>query len=134
LLQSGSVLSTKIHWELAAVHGVIPSRFHAQFEEIFAMTKLLMLAAASLMLSGSAFGQDKSQKSMTNCSPPSAAATPGSGGPTGQAVEKSAILPSAGGEVGSSAAPTVQRDGKSVEMRSDCPQEPAIAKGEKPKD
>lgn len=96
------------------------------------MTKLLMLAAASLMLSGSAFGQDNPQKNMTNCSPPSAAVTKGSGGPTGQAVEKSAILPSAGGEVGSSAAPTVHRDGKSVEMRSDCPQEPGIANGEKP--
>jgi hypothetical protein len=99
------------------------------------MTKLLVLAAAaSLMLSGLALGQDKSQKSMTNCSPPSAATTTGSGGSNGQVVEKSAILPSAGGEPGSSAAPTVQRDGKSVEMRSDCPQEPGIAKGEKPKD
>ena len=95
------------------------------------MTKLLVLAAtASLMFSGLALGQEKPKNSMTNCSPSSA--TTGSGGSEGQAVEKSAILPSAGGEVGSSSAPTVQRDGKSVEMRSDCPQEPGVAKSEKP--
>src|SRR5476651_934276 len=97
------------------------------------MTKLFMLAAAtSLMLNGLALGQDNPQKNMTNCAPPPAAATMGSGRSDGQAIEKSAILPSAGEEPGSSAAPTVHRDGKSVEMRSDCPQEPDIIKGEKP--
>jgi hypothetical protein len=97
------------------------------------MTKLFVLAvAASLMLSASASAQDKSQESMTNCSPPSGAATTGSAGQNAQAVEKSAILPSAGGQPGSSAAPTVQRDGKSVEVRRDCPQEPNIPNGGKP--
>jgi len=97
------------------------------------MTKLFVLAvAASLMLSGSASAQDKSQESMTNCSPPSGAAPTGSAGQNAQAVEKSAILPSAGGQPGSSASPTVQRNGKSVEVRSDCPQEPNIPKGGKP--
>ena len=98
------------------------------------MTKLFVLAvAASLLLSGSASAQDKSQESMTNCSPPSGAPT-GSAGQNAQAVEKSAILPSAGagGQPGSSASPTVQRNGKSVEVRSDCPQEPNIPKGGKP--
>jgi len=35
------------------------------------------------------------------------------------AVEKSAILPDAGGA--KSATPTVQSDGKPMEMRADCP-------------
>lgn len=39
-------------------------------------------------------------------------------------VEKSAILPSAGGH-NDSAAPTVQRDGKAVEVQPDCPKDPA---------
>jgi hypothetical protein len=37
-------------------------------------------------------------------------------------VEKSAILPSAGGHA-NSAAPTVQSDGKPMEVRPDCPPE-----------
>ena len=83
------------------------------------MTKLLMLAAAAtLMLSGLASAQELKQ--MTNCSPPPG--TSGRAGQNPQAVEKSAILPSAGGGQ-SSAAPTVQRDGKSVEVRGDCPEE-----------
>ena len=82
------------------------------------MTKLLMLAAAAtLMLSGLASAQELKQ--MTNCSERTGT---GRAGQNAQAVEKSAILPSAGGGQ-SSAAPTVQRDGKSVEVRSDCPEE-----------
>jgi len=62
------------------------------------MRKLFMLAAAAtLMLSGSASAQDKAQ-----------------------AVEKSAILPSAGWDTTTGAASTVQRHGLSVEVRSDC--------------
>jgi hypothetical protein len=38
------------------------------------------------------------------------------------AMEKSAILPDAGGE-GTSAAPTVQSGGKPMEVRKDCPPE-----------
>ena len=82
------------------------------------MTKLFMLAAAAtLMLSGSALAQDKTQanelKPSLNCHPPS------NGKPAwnSQAVEKSAILPS-GSE---NAAPTVQRHGLPVEVRADCP-------------
>ena len=96
------------------------------------MTKLFVVAAAAaLLLSGSASAQDKSQEKMTNCPPHSGTATTGSTAQNAQAVEKSAILPSAGGEPGSSASPTVQRDGKSVEGRSDCPQEPNIPSGPK---
>ena len=87
------------------------------------MTKLFMLAAAAtLMLSGSVMAQDKAQaselKPMLNCHPPS------NGAPAwnSQAVEKSAILPSTGGEL-ASASPTVQRHGLPVEVRSDCPPE-----------
>ena len=87
------------------------------------MKLFLLVAAVSLPLAGSAMAQDKSQKSMTNCPPRSAGATKDKILQNGQDVEKSAILPSTGGEPGSSAAGTVQRDGRSVEMRSDCPQE-----------
>jgi hypothetical protein len=48
---------------------------------------------------------------------------PGSDGtepPQRQPIERSAILPDAGGE-NQSAAPTVQQNGKSVEAQTDCP-------------
>jgi hypothetical protein len=51
---------------------------------------------------------------------------PGSDGiepPERQPIERSAILPDAGGE-NQSAAPTVQQDGKSVEAQTDCPKLP----------
>jgi hypothetical protein len=54
----------------------------------------------------------------------SSAATTGSAGDKksdSMAMEKSAILPDAGGT--NSAAPTVQKDGKSMEVRPDCPPE-----------
>jgi hypothetical protein len=62
-------------------------------------------------------------KDLTNC-PPSAAqnSTTGTASPDAQAVEKSAIVPSAEGHE-NSAAPTVQRNGEAVEVRSDCPQD-----------
>jgi uncharacterized protein YggE len=41
---------------------------------------------------------------------------------TSMGVEKSAILPSAGGHA-NSAAPTVQSDGKAMEVSPDCPPE-----------
>ena len=40
-----------------------------------------------------------------------------------QPMEHSAVLPDAGGE-GTSAAPTVQQNGKSVEASTECPREP----------
>ena len=92
------------------------------------MTKLFVLAAAAtLMLSGSASAQDSGPKPMVNCHPPS------SGAPAwdSQAVEKSAIVPCVGGET-TSAAPTVQRHGQSVEVRDDCPPESNVPKAGKP--
>lgn len=96
------------------------------------MTKFLVLAAAAaLMLSGSALAQDKAPaselKPMLNCHPPK------DGAPAwnSQAVEKSAILPSTGGEL-DSASPTVQRHGLPVEVRSDCPPESNAPEAAKP--
>lgn len=43
--------------------------------------------------------------------------------PEHQPVERSAIVPDAGG-AGQSAAPTVQQDGKSVVAETDCPKPP----------
>jgi hypothetical protein len=100
-----------------------------KFEKAFAMTKLLVLAAAALMLSGLASAQDKAQdKQSLNCHPPS------NGAPAwdSQAVEQSAILPSVGGDTTTGAASTVQRHGLPVEVRSDCPPESSAAKAGKP--
>ncbi len=98
------------------------------------MTKLFLLAAATaLMLSGQASAQDKAPaseiKPMLNCHPPA------NGAPAwdSQAVEKSAILPSAGGDTTTGAASTAQRHGLSVEVRTDCPPE-LSAPVAKPKD
>jgi hypothetical protein len=76
-----------------------------------------------------ATAQDKSQESLTNCHSLKGTVSIGR---NGQAVEKNAILPSTGGEDGSSAAPTVQRDGKSVDVSSNCPQDPNAPKAAKP--
>ena len=93
------------------------------------MTKLFMLAAAAtLMLSGSALAQDKTQaselKPSLNCHPPSN----GKPASDSQAVEKSAILPSGSED----AAPTVQRHGLPVEVRNDCPPESTAPEAARP--
>ncbi len=94
------------------------------------MTKLLALvAAATLILIGSISAQDSGLKQLSNCHPPSN----GSAAWDSQPVEKSAILPSAGGGGTTSAAPTVQRHGLPVEARSDCPPESNAPKAEKSK-
>jgi hypothetical protein len=62
-----------------------------------------------------------SEKQETSCTT-SSAATSGSGSEktsNSMAVEKSAVLPDAGGS--NSAAPTVQSGGKPMEARADCP-------------
>ena len=96
------------------------------------MTKLLMLAAgATFILSGSALAQDKTPaselKPSLNCHPPSKGAPAWNSEDAG----KSAILPSAGGDT-TSAAPTVQRHGLSVEVRDDCSPESNAPKAGKP--
>lgn len=100
------------------------------FEEVLALTKLFMLAAAAtLMLTGSVSAQNKAPaselKPSLNCHPPSN----GAAAWDSQPVEKSAILPSAGGDTTTGAASTVQRHGLSVEARSDCPPEIKGPKG-----
>ena len=65
--------------------------------------------------------QGNENRHLTNC--PSGASHNQTSSPGAQAVEKSAILPSAEGHE-KSAAPTVQRNGESVAVRDDCPQDP----------
>lgn len=91
-------------------------------------TIILMAAGFGLALSLQAFAQTPGErgdatKDLTNC-PPSASgsSTSGAASPDAKAVEKSAILPSAGNHE-NSAAPTVQRNDQSVEVRTDCPQD-----------
>ena len=98
------------------------------------MTKFFVLPIAAVLACGPSLAMaQQSAPTLTNCHTPW---TTGSAAPksdetksTGNAqdVEKSAILPSVGGHQ-DSAAPTVQRDGKSVEARTDCPDEPQSAK------
>jgi hypothetical protein len=71
-------------------------------------------------------GRGDADKALTNCPPSSAGQTTGTS-PDAQAVEKSAILPSAENHE-QSAAPTVERNGESAEARIDCPQDPAQPK------
>jgi hypothetical protein len=79
---------------------------------------------AGLMVAGAAAAQSttpSSQKPETSCTT-SSAATMGTAGEktsNSMAVEKSAVLPDAGGS--NSAAPTVQSGGKPMEVRSECP-------------
>ena len=88
-----------------------------------------MIRAAAVILAGllvveTAVAQSTmspSEKPETSCTT-SSAATSGSGDEktsNSLAMEKSAILPVAGGK--NSAAPTVQSGGKPMEVRSECP-------------
>jgi hypothetical protein len=91
-------------------------------------TQLIAAAFAGLFAATPSLAQTPapgSQKTETSCNTTSSAATTGNanrtaGSSTG--IEKSAILPSAGGHA-NSAAPTVQSDGKPMEVRPDCPPE-----------
>jgi hypothetical protein len=82
-------------------------------------------AFAALLLAGAAAAQTaapSAAKPETNCTT-TGAATAGSGQEKTQnsmAMEKSAVLPDAGGHA-NSAAPTVQSGGKPLEVRSECP-------------
>ncbi len=79
---------------------------------------------AGLLIAGAAAAQTAAPtgaKPETSCTT-TGAATSGSGEEktsNSMAVEKSAVLPEAGGA--NSAAPTVQSGGKALEVRSDCP-------------
>src|SRR3954471_11237950 len=80
---------------------------------------------AGLLIAGAAAAQTaapSAAKPETSCTT-TGAATSGSGEEKTQnsmAMEKSAVLPDAGGH-GSSAAPTVQSGGKPLEVRTECP-------------
>jgi hypothetical protein len=79
---------------------------------------------AGLLIAGAAAAQTAAPtgaKPETSCTT-TGAATSGSGDEktsNSMAVEKSAVLPDAGGA--NSAAPTVQSGGKPLEVRSECP-------------
>jgi hypothetical protein len=91
------------------------------------MMNRIVLTAFAIFVAGAASAQTPERggdgnKDLTNCPPASAGRTTGAASEDAQAVEKSAILPSAENHE-RSAAPTVQRDGKAVEARTDCPQD-----------
>ena len=81
---------------------------------------------ASSLFAGAAIAQSAAPSAKqpdTSCTTTTGAATSGSGEQktaNSLAMEKSAILPSASGHA-NSAAPTVQSDGKPMEVRKDCP-------------
>lgn len=79
---------------------------------------LAALIAATPVLAQTS--QQAPNKPETNCTP--SAASGQTTGSTGQSTDigKNAVLPSAGGHA-QSAAPTVQNDGKPMQMRPDCP-------------
>jgi len=96
---------------------------------LFSVMEMRMMRAAAAILAGSLIvgaaaaqsATPSSEKQETSCTT-SSTATSGSGDEktsNSMAMEKSAILPDAGGT--NSAAPTVQSGGKSMEVRSDCP-------------
>lgn len=86
------------------------------------LTTAVIVFAASTALAQKLDGPGNANKDLTNCPPASTGQTTGAAADDAQAVEKSAILPSAGGHE-QSAAPTVQRDGEAVEARTDCAQD-----------
>src|SRR4051812_11710331 len=90
------------------------------------MPRAMTAALLILLVAGPAAAQTttpSSEKQETSCNT-SAASTSGGGGgqvrSNSMAMEKSAILPSAGGHA-NSAAPTVQSGGKPMEVRPGCP-------------
>jgi len=81
----------------------------------------ILAGALSVSVAAAQSTTPSSEKPDTACTT-SPAATSGSGDgkqSNSMAVEKSAILPSAGGT--KSAAPTVQSDGKPMKVAEDCP-------------
>ena len=92
---------------------------------------MIYRVTASLFAGFLVVGAAAAQSTTPSAEKPETACTTSSTATTGSAsdkksdsmaMEKSAILPDAGGT--NSAAPTVQKDSKSMEVRSDCPPEP----------
>lgn len=87
--------------------------------------RFIAAAIAGLFAATPALSQSNapaSEKPETSCNAPSNTTTGSAGktADTSMAMEKSAILPDAEGEK-SSAAPTVQSDGKPMLVQKDCP-------------
>jgi hypothetical protein len=95
-----------------------------RLRETIMIYRMAVAIFAGLVVAGAAVAQSTtpaSEKQETSCTT-SSAATSGSAGektPNSMAMEKSAILPDAGGS--NSAAPTVQSGGKPMEVRTECP-------------
>ena len=85
------------------------------------LTATLIFAAPVYAQTQTGNNSGDASKDMTNCPSGGPHSTTGTSS-SAMAVEKSAILPSAENH-DKSAAPTVQRDGESVEVRPDCPQD-----------
>jgi hypothetical protein len=94
------------------------------YRRLIVIYRVVAVAFAGSLLVSASFAEPaapSSEKSETSCTT-STAAMSGSGDEktsNSVAVEKSAILPDAGGA--NSAAPTVQSGGKPMEIRPDCP-------------
>jgi hypothetical protein len=95
------------------------------FREITMIYRTAAAIFAGMLAAGAAVAQTaapSAAKPETSCTTTTGAATSGSGEEKTQnsmAMEKSAVLPDAGGS--NSAAPTVQSGGKPLEVRSECP-------------
>ena len=89
---------------------------------IIAVTVAALFAATPSLAETSAPGGQKPETSCNTASLPGTTSGNGNTADTSMAIEKSAILPSAGNYT-NSAAPTVQSDGKAMEVRPDCPSE-----------
>lgn len=89
------------------------------------IVRLTATAALGVLLSGAALAQttapaaDK-QETSCNTTVGTAPNAQAQSDKSSMAIEKSAIVPSAGGHA-NSAAPTVQQDGKAMQVRPDCP-------------
>jgi hypothetical protein len=100
------------------------SIWESQFSEVKMISRLAAAILAASLAAVAAVAQTTTpsgEKPETNCTT-SPAATSGSGEEktsNSMAMEKSAVLPDAGGS--NSAAPTVQSGAKPMEVRKDCP-------------
>jgi hypothetical protein len=102
-------------------------------KRIVPLAGAMLLGFASLAMAQTPPSPGDASKDLTNCPPSSTqGSTTGTATDDAQAVEKSAILPSAEGHQ-NSAAPTVQRNGESVEVKRDCPQDADQPKANAPK-
>ncbi|MFZ5734063.1 MAG: hypothetical protein ACOY4O_15100 [Pseudomonadota bacterium] len=84
-----------------------------------ALASIIAICAASPLSAQMGTSTGEARKTDANCNAPSTVGN-AQQPTTSMSIDKSAILPSAGGHA-NSAAPTVQSDGKSMQARGDCP-------------